>query len=102
MDGGSGREDAGDAAAEMEGEGVAVHVGEELIDADEAVFAVEEGEADGGIGEHGIEQGQGFVEAGALILHGGDHAIEGDGEFGGFGRGFDGEGESRRGLQDAG
>ena len=93
LGGGSGREDSGDAAAEMESEGVAIHVGEELIDADEAVFAVEEGEADGGVGEHGVEQGQGLVEAGALILHGGDHAIEGDGELGGFSGGLDGERE---------
>ena len=86
-----GRENSADTAAEMEGEGVAVHVGEKLIDADEAVFAVEEGEADGGVGEHGVEQGEGFVEAGALIVHGGDHAIEGDGELGGFSGSLDGE-----------
>ena len=77
----------------MEGEGVAVHVRQELIDADEAVFTVEEGEADGGIREHGVKKGEGFVEAGALILRGGDHAVEGNGELGGLGGGFNGKRE---------
>ena len=48
-------------------DGHAVHFGEGLVYADEAEVAVEEAESDGGVGEDGIEEGEGlgggFLEA---------------------------------------
>ena len=57
--------------------GDAGEVGKDLVDAGKPAVAVKEGQADGRIGEHGVEQREGVVEAGALLGDGGDHAVEG-------------------------
>ena len=83
-------------AAEVGADGDAGEGGKDLVDANEAGRAIEEGESDGSVGEEGVEEGQGVAQAGALLLNGGDHAVEGGDEIAEVV--FDGNGQGKGGA----
>ena len=63
--------------AEVAAERDAGHVGKHLVDAHKPATAVKEGQADGCVGQHRVQQRKRVVEPGALLRYGSNHAVEG-------------------------
>ncbi len=71
------REYLGKSSAEVLADRGSRCVGKDPIDANKAKLTVEEGQPDGRIGQHGIEEGERVTQSGTLLFDRGHHAVEG-------------------------